>query len=197
MKFIRIGYKIIIILAVFFTLNQGVAFALDDGFGQARKIQGQHFAIYYAPQLEVTNLAQQLNIRSSDKLLAGRSTEKKDSYELELADMVDTLFAQICDILDMQLYSFQGNIKICQDYNQMNRIYNNLFDKDLMNQRAFYVYSLNTVYISTENFKREILGHEIGHAIISHYFVVLPSVKVQEVLATYVEYQLRRIGKSE
>ena len=38
----------------------------------------------------------------------------------------------------------------------------------------------------------KVLGHEIGHAVISHYFVVLPSVKVQEVLAVYVEYQLRK-----
>jgi hypothetical protein len=37
-----------------------------------------------------------------------------------------------------------------------------------------------------------VLGHEIAHAIMSHYFVVLPSEKIQEVLAGFVEYQLRK-----
>lgn len=32
----------------------------------------------------------------------------------------------------------------------------------------------------------------MGHALMSHYFVVQPSVKIQEVLAGYVEYQLRK-----
>jgi len=36
------------------------------------------------------------------------------------------------------------------------------------------------------------LGHEIGHAVISNYFVVQPPIRIQEVLAGYVEYQLRK-----
>lgn len=191
MVFIR-PYKIIIIAAILFTLNVDTSFALDDGFGPSKKIEeGKHFTIYYSPKVEISSLSQQLNIRASDKLLVGKSAQSNLSTESELADMLDTLFMRVCDILDMQLYSFQGNIKICRDKEQLNEIYHNLFDKNL-NTHSFYVYNLNTVYISADNFKREIIGHEIGHAVISHYFVVLPSVKIQEVLAMYVEYQLRK-----
>jgi hypothetical protein len=91
----------------------------------------------------------------------------------------------------MQLYSLQGKIKICKDFAQLSTIYCNFFNKEL-GATSFYVSDLNTIYTSAENFKREIIGHEIVHAIISHYFVVLPSVKIQEVLAGYVEYQLRK-----
>jgi hypothetical protein len=71
-------------------------------------------------------------------------------------------------------------------------IYRRLFDRDLGEVKSFYVYELNTIYTSAENFRRGIIGHEIGHAIMSHYFVVQPPVKIQEVLAGYVEYQLRK-----
>ncbi len=191
MLFVKKSYKIIIVTVLLFTLDINISFALEDNFGPAKKIEGKHFTVYYAPQLEVYNLAQQLNIRPSDNLLVGKSTEKKASSESELSDMLDTLFMQVCDILDMHLYSFQGNIKICRDQEQLNKIYNNLFNKDLK-ASSFYVYDFNAIYISADNFKREIIGHEIGHAVISHYFVVQPSVKIQEILACYVEYQLRK-----
>lgn len=165
-----------------------LAYALDDGFGPAKRIETGHFTLYYSSGLDLGELAQGLNIGISDRLLAGQSISSSG----DLADMLDVLFTRVCDILDMQLYSFKGNIKVCRDDAQLTDIYTNLFASDLGNRRSFYVYDLNTIYISPESFKREILGHEIGHAIISHYFVVLPSVKIQEVLASYVEYQLRK-----
>ena len=196
MLFVRRAYKTIILAAILFALTSGVSFSLEieDGFGSARKIESKHFEIYYTPQLDIAGLLEKLNITSADKLLAGQATNRGDSYESELSEMLDALFTQVCDSLDMQLYSFQGKIKICPDKERLNKIYNSLFNKDLQ-ASSFYVYSLNTVYISADSFKREILGHEMAHAIISHYFVVQPSVKIQEVLAGYVEYQLRRTGK--
>lgn len=187
-------YKIIIFAVFLFSLKITASFAIDDGFGPARKIEGKHFIIYAAPQVDLASLAQELNIGASDKLLVGKSQQKKFSAEAGLVDALDTLFLQVCNILDMQLYSFQGNIKICRDYAQLNRIYRDFFNKEL-GTRSFYVYSLNTIYTSADNFKVGIVGHEMAHAVISHYFVVQPSVKIQEVLAGYVEYQLRRSGQ--
>jgi hypothetical protein len=177
-----------VVLAVFLFI--GYSFANeDDGFGPARKIESKHFTVYYAPELDPNKLAQGLDISPLDKVISG------GSYQNDLGGMIDTLFSQVCDILDMQLYSFHGNIKVCRDSKQISDIYNNLFDKELTQSHSFYVYALNTVYISAQHFKREVLGHEIGHAVISHYFVVLPSVKIQEVLAGFVEYQLRKSYK--
>lgn len=192
-------YKSIIIFIILFFLNVSIsyAFTYNDGFGPAKKIEDKHFIVYYVPELDISVLSQQLNIRPSDKLIVGKSIERKLSSEAEFIDMLDTLFLRVCDILDMHLYSFQGNIKICQNHQQLKSIYSNLFNKELTSTHAysFYVYDVNAIYISAENFKREILGHEIAHAVISHYFVVLPSEKIQEVLAMYVEYQLRKTGE--
>lgn len=183
--FYRFFLGFFLILVLFY----GYCFAENnDGFGSASKIESQHFAIFYSPQLDPEELARELDIHPLDKIISG------GSYSSDLGGMVDTLFSQVCDILDMRLYSFRGNIKICRDDAQVSEIYRNLFDKPL-NNHSFYVYDTNTVYISNDHFKKEILGHEIGHAVISHYFVVLPSVKIQEVLAVFVEYQLRKLYK--
>lgn len=182
----------IIIRGIFLVLIfPGTTLAFDDDFGAAKKIETKYFITYYTPQLDIYSLLEQLNITSADKLLAGKSINQEDSLEKEFALSVDALFTRISDILDMHLYSFSSTIKICRDVEQLKRLYNRIFDKELKGL-AFYVYDLNTIYISAENFKSEILGHEIAHALISHYFVVLPSVKIQEVLAGYVEYQLRK-----
>ncbi len=185
LKYLR-GICLAVLLSVPLFTGHSIA-AEDDGFGSAHKIESRHFTIYCAPQLDPEELARQLGIHPLDKLISG------GSYQNDLGGMIDTLFSQVCDILDMQLYSFHGTVKICGDLKQVNAIYRNLFDKDLVNTHSFYVTSLNTVYVSAEHFKREVLGHEIGHAVISHYFVVSPSVKIQEVLAVFVEYQLRKL----
>jgi hypothetical protein len=186
----------IICLVLLLLPAAGIVYGFDDGFGSARRVEGKYFNIYYAPQVDPAELAQRLNIGAADRVLTGGSTEKWGSdYEAVsvegLADMVDTLFLRVSDILDMHIYSFNGNIKVCRNEAQLNSIYTELFGRDLESHTLF-VADLNTIYTSPDNFTKEVLGHEIAHAIMSRYFVVQPPVKVAEVLAGYVEYQLRK-----
>ncbi|MFH1441008.1 MAG: hypothetical protein ABIH18_03070 [Candidatus Omnitrophota bacterium] len=174
----------------FISLNSHICFAREDNFAAAKKLESIHFTVFYAPELEAQQLAKQLNISMEEKFITGHKFSEEN-----LAQKLDILFEQICNILDMRLLSYKGNIKICRDEQKLIEIYRNLFDKDLGGMRSFYVDSFNTIYISADSFCKEILGHEIAHAVISHYFVVLPSVKIQEVLAGYVEYQLRKTAK--
>ncbi len=177
-------------------LALGISFAReDDGFGQAKKMQSSHFAFYYSPQVDTAALTQQLNIRPADEILAGKKSAGGSQSPEQLTAMLDTLFMRVCDILDMQVYSYTGNIKVCQDHNQLSQVYRNIFGSELRDRKSFYVNELNTIYICPESFQREILGHEMAHAIICHYFVVFTPVKVQEVLAGYVEYQLRKTAR--
>jgi hypothetical protein len=168
------------------------SYSYDDGFGSAKKLNSEHFTLYYSPQLDKTVLAQELDVGASERLLVGKSATRGSSGQDVLADMLETLFIQVSDILDIHLYSLQINIKVGRDYNHLNSVYQTLFDANLYNIKSFYVHDLKTIYIQAGSFTREILGHEIGHAIICHYFVVPPPMRVQEVLSGYVEYQLRK-----
>lgn len=181
----------IIIIVISISLTISAAYGYDDNFGQAQVIKGKHFTVYYASGVDIFSLTQELNIGSAEKILVGRSTETNSLPETELTDMLDTLFLSVCEILDMHLFSFKGEIKICRDHQHLNSIYRSLFSRDLK-APSLYIYTFNTVYVTPEGFKREIIGHEIAHAIISNYFVVQPPEKVAEVLAGYVEYQLRK-----
>ncbi len=187
--------KIVILSGLFLFIITGVLFAseIEDGFGPSKKIESKYFAIYYSPQIDISKLSQQLNITAVDKILAGKSIGEDIASEPELAKMIDILYGLVGDIVDMHIYNFKGNVKVCQNQAQLNNIYRNLFGKDLASYMvSFYVNDISTIYISGESFRREVLGHEIAHAILNHYFVVSPPAKVQEILAKYVEYQLRK-----
>jgi hypothetical protein len=60
---------------------------------------------------------------------------------------------------------------------------------------SFYFHEEKTIYISTEDLDLGMLAHEIAHAIISHYFVVPPSERVQEVLSGYVDFHFKKKAK--
>lgn len=189
-------FNLVFILCIFIGASQ--AYGYDDGFGQAQKLQTKQFMVYYSPQIDISALAQRLKISFSDKILAGIDPKVAAlASQPELAEALDILFLTVSNILDMNLYSFQGAIKICKNTNQLGDIYTNLFSSSIGGRFSFYSHDLNTIYISQEHFDREVLGHEISHAIMSHYFVVQPPVKASEVLAGYVEYQLRKTPQNQ
>lgn len=163
-----------------------------DNIAAAKSVEGKYTAAYYAANVDTADLVRRLNPQPSDAIIAGLRPGRSASYEDELANMLDALYGQVSDILDIHLYSPKVNIRICGDNNQLKAVYSQMFHGDLGARESFYVYDSNTVYVSEEGFKRGIVGHEMAHAIISHYFVVPAPVKIQEVLSMYVEYNLRR-----
>jgi hypothetical protein len=189
--------KFLFFLLILCSLSS-VLFAADDGFESSEEISGKYFTIYYHQPVDIPSLCQRLNVSLSEKILAARSAGDAVSGNEDLGSLVDVLYGTVGDTLDMHIYDFHGNIKICRDHAQLNDVYISFFKKDLESYMAsFYVYDLNTIYISSEDFKREVLGHEISHAIINNYFVVSPPVKVQEILSKYVEFQLRKAQQTE
>jgi Zn-dependent peptidase ImmA (M78 family) len=133
-----------------------------------------------------------LSVSPTDEMLSGQSVDTS-SVDRELSSMMEILFTRASDILDLHVYSYKGNIKIFPTLYELTNYYNNLYHSHVpCTGYAFYIVDDKSIYISAQFFRREILGHEIGHAIMSSYFVVQPSIKIQEVLAGYIEYQLRK-----
>ncbi len=185
-------FSVFIVLA----FTSAAAFAVEDGFISSKEFPGKHLFVYCESGVDTALLAKQLNITPSNAILAGKSTAAAVFSDVELADKLDTLLIMVCDILDIRLYSFEGSIKVCRNNERLKKIYYDLFGRDLNNLPSFYVHDLKTIYVSAEGFKSGTIGHEVAHAVISSYFVVLPPVKLQEVLSGYVEYQLRKMENS-
>lgn len=188
-------YLKIISLGAVLLLCCGMIPRVDDKFITAQKITGKYFTVIYEPGVDIKEITKGLNVDSSDMLLAGRAKEAGLLPSEELAEMLDVLFVRACEVLDMRLYSFKGTIKICYNDEELNRVYEDLFAKESKNRRSFYNYDFNIIYVSAQSFSRDIITHEIAHAVISHYFVISPSSRVQELLAGYAEYQLRNNPK--
>jgi len=164
----------------------------EDGFAAARKMDSRYFSIQLAPGVEEMDLVRNLGVGSQHKILGGQSVGSPQFSSNSLADLLDAFFLWSCNVLDMQLFSYRGTVKIVGDEAALADIYRKLYGTERAGEKAFYIYDNNTVYVAAPNFTKEIVGHEVAHAIISNFFVVQPPAKVQEVLAGYIEYQLRK-----
>lgn len=172
--------------ALLIVMCAGTAYSFDDGFAAANKTQSRHFTVLCAPHVDLDALVLAAYAPSAVSIPG-------EAQEIEGAvGELDHFFTRVCDILDMQLYSYTGTIKVCRDPAQLQDVFRRIFGREL-SAGSFYVNDLNTIYIDQQHFTPLVLGHEIAHAIMCHYFIVPPPEKVSEVLAGYVEYQLRKV----
>ncbi|RKY69928.1 MAG: hypothetical protein DRQ24_10120 [Candidatus Latescibacterota bacterium] len=166
----------------------------SSGFAQEEKLrlvaEGKYFSIYGDRHLDILSLLKTLDF---DYFLHIENTFQENEYNLNtlLADTLDALYLEVSDILEIHIYSYHGKIYFLPDRKNISSIVGKNFNNGL-NSEGFYWHQKNAIYISTPDLTLGMLGHEIAHAIISHYFVVPPSTKVQEILAGYVEYRLRK-----
>ncbi|MBF0387894.1 MAG: hypothetical protein HQL20_08575 [Candidatus Omnitrophica bacterium] len=167
-----------------------LAAAADDSFPTGQKLESAHFLIYSDPQVDLTALFQSLDVGLGEALLVNEPGIKGDNLPVVL----DALYSRIAATLDMNLYSLRCMLKICRNDAHLKSVARVVLDREV-EAPSFYVYEMNTIYISAEHFTKEVLGHEIAHAIISHYFVVQPPAKVAEILSGYVEYELRKLSR--
>jgi predicted metalloprotease len=56
-----------------------------------------------------------------------------------------------------------------------------------VNYLAFYSLSKKTIWISVDDANLHVLAHEIGHAVVDHYFKVRPPYNIHELMAQFVE----------
>ena len=164
-------------------------YALDFPY----RFESEYFTVYHQENVDLIDVAQRVNIGPSIYLFQDESKSIIEGSAPEdiLAQSVDSLFSEVSDILDMHLYSYHGFIKICSSRKELGRVFSNIFGRELKAE-SFYNHAERTIYISAEGLRIGILAHEIAHAIINNFFVVLPPMKVQEVLSGYVEYSINK-----
>lgn len=174
---------------VLFSSLTSISYAFDF----SNRVESEHFTVYYQNGVDPLDIAYKINIgnplylyKDESKVIV-RGNEPKQL----MVQNIDILFKEVCNILDMHLYSYHGDIKIYQSKEELKKTFSEMFGGELKSE-SFYCYEENTIYISTQGINPGILGHEMAHAIINHYFVVMPPMKVQEVLAGYVEYSINK-----
>jgi hypothetical protein len=165
-------------------LGQGTARAelsRVDGFVAAKRIETAYFTVSLAPGVDEAGLARKLDVRRPARPASG------------LGEVLDRFYEWAGRVLDMQVTGYHGHVKVARDARHLKDIYLRLYGAAATPAKGFYVPEQRTLYVSAPDFTREVLAHEIGHVVVSHYFVVQPSVKAAEVLAGYIEFQLRKL----
>jgi hypothetical protein len=107
-----------------------------------------------------------------------------------LARSIDGLFAAVSDALDIRILRFRGRIFILPDRPSLKEHLKRVYGLEL-SERSYYFYRDNTIFIAYEDLNARVLAHEMAHALISNYFQVPPPEKIQEILASYAEKNLR------
>lgn len=125
-------------------------------------------------------------------VLSSQENIEGSDIETMIADTLDAIYAEVSDMLDMHLYSFSIDIEIVPDKASFVELLKN-YPEEIAEMPSFYIYDNNKIYISYSDLNAGMLSHEIAHAIISHYFETPPPKKVQEVLAGYVGYSIRKL----
>ena len=189
----RIYTTIIIIAFIICVLFYGFSLAkgIYDGFEPAKRIESRYFSIDIESGVDLEKLAAKLSVPLSIKGIIREPLPDA----VGLSTQFDTLFLAASEIMDIRLKKFESKVKICRDALSLSDIAYNLFGQGVQ-AGGFYVVALDTLYVDAENIDIYILGHELSHAVQTHYFIVPPPEKIQEVLASYVEYELRKYTRS-
>ena len=161
----------------------------QDGLMLSKEIKSRYFTIYLKDGVDLERLAMRMAVPSSIKAVIRTNI---DGFHTEnLGDQFDLLYLAVYEILEVRLKQFESSIKVCGDADCLVEVAERLFGQKVKTG-GFYVVALDTLYVDSDHVTLNIAGHELAHAILTKYFVVPPSERIQEVLAGYVEYELRK-----
>ena len=151
-------------------------------------VQSDYFKIYYRPDANLKSLNRKLGRRMF--YLSNPSIGKiAVTQEDKMGERFDTLFRKVKELLGMRPRVKQIKVIILKDQRDLNRKYYDIFG-ETQNYKAFYVYKYNTIYASESSISDSVVAHEMGHAVVDHYFAVRPPEKIREMLSQYVDLHL-------
>lgn len=117
------------------------------------------------------------------------STSGPDKLTDTLREKVDAIFERVQEILDMRNRMDKIVINISRDRKHLDATFYEIFQKKCP-FRAYYVFEFNTVYVTSNDIHEGMLAHELGHAIIDHYFSARPPRATAEILTRYIDRHL-------
>lgn len=155
-----------------------------------RIIQTRYSTIFCHPDVDINRLNSKIQVRFYD-IDWGRFSAKNKTVEAQVIEKVDRIFRKVQKILDMYPRKMHFNIKIFKTQAQLDKEYAKIFGfKSTKRTISFYVHKYTTIFTSEQMISEGVIAHEMGHAVVDHYFLILPPENVQELLSQYVELHL-------
>lgn len=117
------------------------------------------------------------------------SAGDSDNPAGSLTRKLDSLYERVQQILDMRGMLKKVRINIYSNRKRLHEAYLSITGQECR-IKAWYIFEVNTVYITNDDVDKGIIAHEMAHSIIDHYFSVRPPEATAEILATYVDQHL-------
>ena len=163
---------------------------LEEGWTSA---DSAHFTIFYGPEVDIGKVNKRVKIGFHDVIFEKifYTTLKRGTAEEQLSEKFELILQKVEKILDMYPRKIHINVRIYKNQSQLNKAYSKVIGKvNYNNDISYYVHKYTTIYTTQKVISTGLLAHEIGHAVIDHYFVILPPETVKEILAQHVELHL-------
>jgi hypothetical protein len=154
-------------------------------------IQGQSITIWCLPDANLRKLEARLRTRDVPMNQEYRALLSNHSLSIEdrLKARIEIILLRVEDILGMDPKDLHVKIRIFKTRQEMNDAYAWMFNEQA-NFKSFYMHYFRSIYSNEQDFLDSVMAHELGHAVIDHYFSVPPPTRMAELMATYVDAQL-------
>jgi hypothetical protein len=186
----KLFFSIILASSIFFQAGRLNAEEKD----RALILETKYFSVYGSEQVSSASFVSKIRFRAICQPERIFGAEKEGVCDI-LGNPIDDIFTEVSDILDIHIPSYHAEIVVFPDSLALASFILSTYHKDFSGKSVF-VSDINTIYVSLNDLSIDILAHEIARSIVSLYFVVPVSSKVQEILSSYVESHLSRTEKS-
>lgn len=149
-----------------------------------KQIKGRYTTIVYSD----IKLLKDFNtkIRMGRKLNYYFKQKKVLTFEDEVLAKVDTIIEKAEVVLDMFPNNLHVTIVLLPKARDVSRVFKQKYGKKA-NHIAYYSLSEDTIYMSVKDARLRVLAHEIGHAVVDHFFAVRPPYNIHELMAQFTE----------
>lgn len=108
------------------------------------------------------------------------------TVEDEVYAKLNVLIEKAQTVLDMFPNNLHLTVVLLEDQNSVSAVYFQKYGKKV-DHIAYYSLSEKTVYLSIADVNMRVLAHELGHAIVDHYFRERPPYHIHELMAQFTE----------
>jgi hypothetical protein len=145
--------------------------------------QGKYVTLKYGSQEVLRSFDDQIYLGRSLRSMMQKNTV---TVQDEVLAKVDLVVEKAETVLDMFPNKLHFTLILLPDSDGVSRVFYQNYHKRV-NYLSFYSLSQKAIYISVDDANIHILAHEIGHAIVDHYFKVRPPYNIHELMAQFVE----------
>jgi len=153
----------------------------------AGEIKGRYVTVQFANRELLGDFNEEIEL--GRKLSSYARKRPIVTIEDEVLAKADTIVEKAETILEMFPDKLHIRIVLLAKQADVARIFRDKYQKTA-DHIAFYSLAEDTIYRSVDDVNLEVLAHEIGHAVVDHYFNVRPPYNVHELMAQFVEKRI-------